>query len=290
MEPPLKPNESDCCNSGCNPCIFDVYEEQLKKYLNQEPNHTDVKNCISQTAYTTFRLVGIEPHAQNTFIYTFEHINAKNNLHLFYKPGQHFLIKAPRNATNFTRAYTPIPTEKVDQLTFTIVIKLYKDGAMSNFFRKLKVNDDTLWRGPYGDYNINYNLGHMLLIAQGTGVAPLYAIIHKIIQNERCETFLHLFLCCRMEDDIPLRNELYHLSSYWNFSYEIFLSQATDVKCKYNETIHLFKLSSNNIKSYINNISVDNKQVLICGSEMFNKDISRAVLDCNVDSTKIVPF
>ncbi|CAB3243841.1 unnamed protein product [Arctia plantaginis] len=32
MEKPVEPNKEDCCNSGCNPCIFDIYEKQLKIY------------------------------------------------------------------------------------------------------------------------------------------------------------------------------------------------------------------------------------------------------------------
>lgn len=28
--PPLKPEDSDCCGSGCVPCVFDIYEQDLK--------------------------------------------------------------------------------------------------------------------------------------------------------------------------------------------------------------------------------------------------------------------
>lgn len=29
---PVEPRDEDCCGVGCVPCIFDVYEESLKKY------------------------------------------------------------------------------------------------------------------------------------------------------------------------------------------------------------------------------------------------------------------
>jgi Oxidoreductase-like protein, N-terminal len=29
---PLEPGKDDCCGSGCVPCVFDAYEEKLKKY------------------------------------------------------------------------------------------------------------------------------------------------------------------------------------------------------------------------------------------------------------------
>ena len=30
--PPTPPRGEDCCNSGCNRCIFDVYEDALAQY------------------------------------------------------------------------------------------------------------------------------------------------------------------------------------------------------------------------------------------------------------------
>ncbi|MGB7480124.1 MAG: oxidoreductase-like domain-containing protein [Burkholderiaceae bacterium] len=29
---PVPPALEDCCGSGCNPCIFDVYEDALERY------------------------------------------------------------------------------------------------------------------------------------------------------------------------------------------------------------------------------------------------------------------
>ncbi|MFM0499978.1 oxidoreductase-like domain-containing protein [Paraburkholderia caffeinilytica] len=30
--PPVQPDLDDCCHSGCNPCIFDLYDEALERY------------------------------------------------------------------------------------------------------------------------------------------------------------------------------------------------------------------------------------------------------------------
>ena len=30
--PPECPDSSECCNSGCNPCILDLYTEELNRY------------------------------------------------------------------------------------------------------------------------------------------------------------------------------------------------------------------------------------------------------------------
>lgn len=30
--PPERPAPDECCQSGCNPCVFDLYEEALDRY------------------------------------------------------------------------------------------------------------------------------------------------------------------------------------------------------------------------------------------------------------------
>lgn len=31
-QPPVAPALEDCCRSGCNPCVFDLYEDALERY------------------------------------------------------------------------------------------------------------------------------------------------------------------------------------------------------------------------------------------------------------------
>jgi hypothetical protein len=31
-QPPVQPSLEDCCLSGCNPCVFDLYEQALERY------------------------------------------------------------------------------------------------------------------------------------------------------------------------------------------------------------------------------------------------------------------
>jgi hypothetical protein len=31
-EPPQQPGLDDCCRSGCEPCVFDLYEDALDRY------------------------------------------------------------------------------------------------------------------------------------------------------------------------------------------------------------------------------------------------------------------
>jgi hypothetical protein len=31
-QPPERPDDSECCRSGCDPCIFDWYYQELERY------------------------------------------------------------------------------------------------------------------------------------------------------------------------------------------------------------------------------------------------------------------
>jgi hypothetical protein len=30
--PPEQPDETECCRSGCDPCIFDLYQQEVEEY------------------------------------------------------------------------------------------------------------------------------------------------------------------------------------------------------------------------------------------------------------------
>ncbi|HKE40215.1 MAG TPA: oxidoreductase-like domain-containing protein [Casimicrobiaceae bacterium] len=30
--PPVRPSLDDCCGQGCDPCVFDVYDDALQRY------------------------------------------------------------------------------------------------------------------------------------------------------------------------------------------------------------------------------------------------------------------
>ncbi|KAG5884005.1 hypothetical protein JTB14_006665 [Gonioctena quinquepunctata] len=300
MEPPIKPDESDCCNSGCNPCILDVYEDQLKKY-NKLKDSTDegrreVTNCLSSTTYTIFKLIDIEKHCEDAFLFSFEYNRplkrqlADDDLSIIYKPGQYFLLKAGSENDEFTRAYTPIPIEKTQKQQFTTLIKVYKIGRMSNFInRRFSVGLETSWRGPYGEFEISYDHKYIIFIAQGTGIAPIYSIICNILKNENCYSFLKLYYCCKNCDTIYLREYLYKLQSNWNFTYEVFLGVSTNITKKYNEVIHSSKLDTGTIENYLVD-KFNNIQVLISGSENFMATIKDLSMKSQVPEEKICTF
>ncbi|XP_019769574.2 NADH-cytochrome b5 reductase-like [Dendroctonus ponderosae] len=261
MEPPIKPDESDCCNSGCSPCILDVYEDQLRKFRAAKCSSQTLANCLSLTSYSVFRLAATKGHTKDSRFFTFQY-----------------------------KAYTPIYVENQVSNCFTVLVKLYENGRASNLFKTLRVGTETLWRGPYGDFRINYEQKHMLFIAQGTGLAPFYNILIKMLNNEDCYCFLTLIFCCQ-EKNILLRDELYKLKDYWNFQCELFISGPNkhSFDKKYNEIVHFNRITVEDIQRFMESVKGSFK-VLICGSQSFCDNIKNILLECNVAKENITVF
>ncbi len=59
--PPIQPDIDDCCNSGCNPCIFDLYQDALERYradlkIWEENNAASTKDRPVRIKKTTKKL------------------------------------------------------------------------------------------------------------------------------------------------------------------------------------------------------------------------------------------
>lgn len=273
MNPPEEPSKEDCCNSGCNPCIFEVYEKQLLLYKKSKEGDNASElffpNAISQLHYTQFTVVDIAELCEAHKLLTFKLKSSDKNIRVTWKPGDHFLLKFTNENCSCTRAYTPLKQKNNTGTDFSIIIKRYKNGLVSNYLYNLKPGQDVLWRGPYGAYEVIPNkFSRIFMIAQGTGIVPFMSIIESILENEDDMTKLILCYCCRNVDSILLRTELYSMKCYWNFTYSVFLSDfKQNVVYKYQEPILNHKLNREELLKFVPFSEKD--QFLLCGSTQF---------------------
>ncbi|XP_032511541.2 NADH-cytochrome b5 reductase-like [Danaus plexippus] len=278
MKPPIEPNKEDCCNSGCNPCIFEVFEKQLQLYKKCKENDEILKteeNGISQLEYSSFFISDIVELTENLRILKFKKLRTDSNTKIFWNAGDHFLLKYNDGNMSCSRAYTPIKLKKsyLEDFDFLIIVKKYSQGLVSQYLFTLEKGHETLWRGPYGHYNVLENkFKRIVMIAQGTGIAPFIYIIDQILNDEDNMTKLVLFFCCKSLNEILFRNELYEFKSYWNFQYHIYLSDRwNDNKNKvmYSEPIIERKLRADDL---VEIKPCNSDQFLVCGSQQFMRD------------------
>lgn len=315
---PEKPLPSDCCNSGCTPCILDVYDNLMKQWedecnrIKSSAGRCDSKSLVKepsllQTKYCPFRIDSIKSLTNDTSIFRFQSVNkASGSDGLLYKtlenrldlkPSQYLILQGKDTIEGkeniFSRAYTPISNGALSiKGCFDVVIKMYPTGRMSQYLQKLCVGDITLWRGPYGGLSYEPNkFRHILMLCAGTGIAPMYSLASSIVKDERDDTMIKILFCCKDEANIILREEIHTLRSFWNFSADIYLPYCkSNCKPLYGETFKTARLGQDAIAFELKSKISDNILVLICGSPDFCKTMHQLVSQCNIEPNHIHVF
>ncbi|KAJ3051221.1 hypothetical protein HK097_007808 [Rhizophlyctis rosea] len=127
------------------------------------------------------------------------------------------------------RPYTPtrpiVPEE--DDGTFDLVIKIYfphsdpyypPGGCLGNYLDTMEEGDAIDVKGPEGlieyDGSGNFNIEgedkhfkKIVMVAGGTGITPIYQVIHAIAKNPEDKTEMVLIFANKTVDDILLKEE-----------------------------------------------------------------------------------
>lgn len=292
---PRAPNTSDCCGSGCCPCVHDIYEQDLKAWKKQcelirtESRETPQSNrSVYPDKWKEFELTKITKIGINTFLYAFK---LQENQSLGINVGQHLVVKQLKNDREVTRQYTPVSDIK-KRGSFEVLIKIYANGKITSLIKDWKVGDLIPWRGPFGNFLYKANsYKRILMLAAGTGIAPMYQVIKVIVENEDDETFVKLYYASKNFSDVLLREELSNYCQYWNFTVCHYLSEETDMSQKrYFEEAIARKLSKIDVSEELMKGPLESTLVLICGTKSFDKDMINTAKDVKVPDKNIFKF
>ncbi|XP_041277472.1 NADH-cytochrome b5 reductase-like isoform X1 [Onychostruthus taczanowskii] len=326
---PQEPSPSQCCGSGCKPCIYDVYEKELARWerakamqdksllvgKEEQSNNSE----LNPDTFTAFSVSSVQQLTEDTYQYKFE---LPGNSSLPLSLGQHIVLRGVVNGLEVQRAYTPISPRNAEGY-FEVLIKCYEAGLMSQYIKTWKRGDVVFWRGPFGGfpYQPNKRLpgllysvtalavswsaflncrifnreeehGELLMLASGTGLAPMIPILQSITDDEEDETFVTLVGCFPTFDKIYLKPLLQDLARYWNIRIFYVLSQETSLEelpWSYQENTYTGRLSEDLMKTIVN--SCRRKPfVLICGSSSFSEDMSRYLKAAGIEEDSCFVF
>ncbi|NWJ08089.1 NB5R5 protein, partial [Crypturellus undulatus] len=281
---PREPAPGQCCGGGCRPCIYDTYAAALARWQRARAagnvellaaDEVQSNNSeLNPDSFTAFSLSSVEQLTEDTYQYRFE---LPGNSSLRLSLGQHIVLRGMVNGLEVQRAYTPISPGNAEGY-FDVLIKCYEAGLMSQYIKTWKKGDMVFWRGPFGGFPYQPNkYGELLLLASGTGLAPMLPILQSITENEEDETFVTLVGCFRSFGNIYLKPLLQELARYWNVRIFYVLSQESSLEklpWSYQENTYTGRLNEDLMRTIIN--SCRRKPfVLICGSSAFNEDMSR---------------
>ena len=291
---PVKPQESECCGLGCKPCVFDIYEKELNIWENCIAKE-EIKSEFTMSAdiYTTCEIERVEMHCCDVQLF---HFKLPNKTNLTFSAGQHVIARESTPDGTIVRPYTLISQPGIVG-EFSVLIKTSQEGKMSRIIsNKWVPGYSVAWRGPVGTLNYQPNrYRNILLIAAGTGIAPLYQLAKLILGNEDDETRLTLFYCCKNYRSVILHDDIHCMQRYWNFDVTYFLSDDSnrdaDQLRRHNERIVYGRLSRSILSEELEKIrNVNDVGVFLCGSKTFESEITGYLVDCRVNSSLIITF
>lgn len=112
---------------------------------------------------------------------------------LHYLSGQHIAITGPKG---LVRSYSIANTPR-DDGSLTLHIRKVSEGAMSNYwFNDAAVGDLLRFNGPLGTFYFREHddAVSLILLATGTGYAPIKSILESIVANPSSNRFNFIYL------------------------------------------------------------------------------------------------
>ena len=130
-----------------------------------------------------------------------------------FKPGQYVQLEVPKYKLTkepefraFSVASSPHETHRVELFVGRVV-----KGVVSTYIHDfLKVGDKLSIRGPFGDFYYRDSQRDILMVATGTGLAPILSILRNLLK-ERIDRKTSLFFGTRNIRDLYCREELERL-------------------------------------------------------------------------------
>ena len=117
---------------------------------------------------------------------------------LVFLPGQYVNIAVP--GTDQTRSYSFSSAPDGEQLTF--LIKLSPGGVMSDWLENwAAVGDSVQFTGPHGSFFLRESEAPLLLLAGGTGLAPILSILRRLRASGSSRP-THLIYGATTDDDV----------------------------------------------------------------------------------------
>jgi ferredoxin-NADP reductase len=147
------------------------------------------------------RLVGIQPVARDTKLYTFE--RKDGGTLPGYKPGAHIDLHLPNG---LLRQFSLVVPE-TDHRSYTVGVKRDENsrGGSRYIIDEMKVGDEIKISAPRNNFPLIENAEHVVLFAGGIGITPLWCMAQELAAKGRS---WKLYYACRSRDDMAFAGEL----------------------------------------------------------------------------------
>lgn len=133
-------------------------------------------SAVAKTRAATYRAIitSLERLSPTTIAFTLETAERDQ---LAFLPGQYVNLAVPGTGESRSYSFSTGPDDK----SLGFLVKLTPGGVMSTWLsEQAAVGDEVSFTGPNGSFFLRESARPLLLLAGGTGLAPILAILHKL--------------------------------------------------------------------------------------------------------------
>lgn len=117
-----------------------------------------------------------------------------------FLPGQYVHLSVP--GSDETRSYS-FANPPRDSGAFVFYIKLLDDGVMSGYLReRAAAGDEIAMTGPFGHFYLRRPERPLLMVAGGTGLAPMLSMLDHMVEAGWTEQKVHLLCGANTADEL----------------------------------------------------------------------------------------
>jgi ferredoxin-NADP reductase len=185
-------------------------------------------------------------------------------------PGGHVVVNAPqRDGTVVKRSYTPF---EINSTSFCVVVKHYPGGMGSGYLHAVRGGEFVEMSGPVEpevDAERLAKHSNVVLVAGGTGVAPIFSVAKYLLSPSAPGTpHVYLYACFRDEDDVLLAQELSDLQDAYPGRLDLhFVFSRADVSHFHNRVAFHGRFQERHLKHVVRNADA----AVICGPPGFGE-------------------
>ncbi|XP_067946262.1 cytochrome b5 reductase 4-like isoform X2 [Watersipora subatra] len=255
---------------------------KLGQYLTE---HDSIVDDNSDIDYIPCTLTEVAKLTHDTGLYT---VALPQGCHMIVPLGYHVNLKAEILGMEITRSYTPICKLDGFQLpsnNIYLIIKIYPDGALTQYIHSLQPGAQVLVSHPKGQFNALQleSYPSVLLLAAGTGVTPMMKLIAHCLGAGK---LVHLVFFNKTPSDIIWKEDLNNLSLQKDSGLKV-THVISDADKSWDGSVG--KLSSEMLANYL---PIDTKSqtfVAVCGPIPFVRLCQKylAEMNCNKEQMHI---
>ncbi|NLC04029.1 MAG: 2Fe-2S iron-sulfur cluster binding domain-containing protein [Tissierellia bacterium] len=194
-----------------------------------------------------------------------------------FKPGQYVQLKAPiyeGNEEEIYRAYS-IASKPSDKNHIELVIGYVDQGIATTYVhRHLQIGDVAQINGPYGDFYYQAdNDREMVLVAVGTGIAPILSILNYMVDHDVKRKAVFYF-GAKTPSDLFMLDYFKNLEeTLHDFTFVPTLSRATEE--------HNWTGEQGRVNNAIEKLLLDgeHKEAYLCGNEPMIDSVKKALME-----------